>query len=103
MQIYWEFLPARFECLKKGTTMYVHLQQDMSLTVNKDITLKLPILFKIKSGAVALDILDKRLVPMSQIFMSDSPPDGLPVTFYNRSYQMVNMKAGHVICILRYL
>ena len=103
MQIYWVFLPAKHECEVKGKTMYVYLQQDLSLTVNKDVTLKLPIRFEIHSGAVALDTLDKRLVPVSQIFMTNSETDGLSVTFYNRSYQTIDMKAGDTLCILRHL
>ena len=103
MKIYWEFLPAEFVCERKNNTIHVYLQQDISLLVNKSIPLQLPVAFKINDGVVVLDAPDKRLVPVKQIFLTNSDNDGLRVIFYNRSYQVVDMNKGDLLCILRHL
>ena len=83
--------------------MHVYIQEDISLLVNKDVSLRLPITFKIKEGVVALSSVDRRLHPMTNLFLLDSEGDGLMVTFYNRSYQAVDMKAGDLLCVLRHI
>ena len=100
--IYWEFLNAKWPCEVKNKTMYVKLQEDVSLLVNKDISMLLPIKWKIR-GAVALASVDRRLHPMTNLFLQNSEDDGVRVTFYNRSYQTVDMKAGDLLCILRHI
>ena len=101
--IRWEFLDAKWPCEVKNKTIYVYLQEDISLLVNKDINMHLPIKWKIKEGAVALTSVDRRLHPMTNLFLLDSEDDGLRITLYNRSYQTVDMKGGDPLCVLRYI
>lgn len=101
--IHWEFLDAKYKCEIKGKTIHVYLQQDISLFVNQDISVKLPIKFKIKSGAVLIDTFNKKLTPVNQAFLLNCEEDGLRVTFYNRSNQSIDMKSGEILCIMRHV
>ena len=101
--VYWQILEAKWPCQIKNKTMYVYLQKTVSLIVNTDISMQLPIKFKIKEGAIALTPVDRRLHPMTNLFLLDSEDTGLKVTFYNRSYQTVDLKAGDLLCVLRHV
>ena len=101
MTVFWTFLETEFQCEKKGNTIYVYLGHDISLLVNKELTLELPIQFQLSSGAVLVDTLDKRLMPLRQVYLTSE--DQFMVTFYNKSYQTVNLEKGDPICILRYV
>ena len=79
--IFWEVLPAKYPCKKIRSHIQVYLQKDVSVPVGKDISFTLPIKFKIKSGAVVLGPNDRRLVPVSEVFLFDSEHDGPEVIF----------------------
>ena len=103
MTIHYSFLPAKYPCTRTHhATINVFLQEDISLEVNNNIQIKLPLAFKIYGGIVGLSTLDERLVPVKEIYMTNTNDNGLTVTLYNRSYQRVDLTEGTKLVILRY-
>ena len=104
MTIKYTFLQAKYPCVRAHhSTIQVFLQEDLSLDINNNFQVQLPLSFMIHGGAVVLNTIDDRLVPVKQIYMTGSPKEGLIVTLYNRSYQRVSINKGYLFIIVRYI
>ena len=87
MTVHYEFSEAKYPCTRTHhVTINVFLQEDISFEVNNNIQIKLPLAFKTYGGLVGFCTLDERLVPVKEIYMTNSNDNGLVVTLYNRSY-----------------
>ena len=104
MAIHYEFLQAKHPCtVTHHAILNVFSREDISLEVNNNTQIKLPLAFRILGGLVSLSTLGERLVPVKEVYMVNSNDNGLVVTLYNISYSCYDRKAGGNTLILRYV
>ena len=104
MTVKYNFLPATYPCIRTHhDTIQVFLQEDISLDINNNFQVRLPLAFKIYGGAVVINAIDSRLVPVREVYMTHSPDEGLTITLYNRSFQRVDLKEKSLFLIIRYI
>ena len=101
--ITWTWLDAKYKCERTHyDTMKVYMQETVKVGVKAHIAVVLPITFNICRGAVVVDTVDERLVPLKSCHMVDAPKTGLTTLVYNSSEEVVEIKGGDLLCILRH-
>ena len=102
--ITWNWLDAKYKCDRTyHDTMRVYMQETAKVGVKTFISVVLPITFNICKGAVVVDMVDERLVPLKSCYMLDAPKTGFKTLVYNSSEEVVEIKEGELLCILRHV
>ena len=102
--ITWNWLDAKYKCDRTyHDTMKVYMQETAKVGVKTFISVILPITFNICKGTVVVDMVDERLVPLKSCYMLDTPKTGLRTLVYNSSEEVVEIKEGELLCILRHV
>ena len=101
--ITWTWLDAKYKCDRTHyDTMRVYMQETAKVGVKTFISVVLPITFNICKGSVIIDMVDERLVPLKSCHMVDAPKTGLKTLVFNSSEEIVEIKEGDLLCILRH-